>query len=341
MIDIKVSIYKKLCDKYIYSGLAYDNNYIYVTVPHQYEIVRYNKKLEEIDIHRVCKGYELLCYDNYYNCFWATSKKERNKILKLDNYFKEITSIYIKVKNIQYLVIDKIKCTDEKTLTLYGEFGQIIIEKDEKYVYICNENIENNTLGKHFVEIMGNKIYCSGNKSANWKITDDKSNKYNINCPLPYNCDIIDTAYSNLKYCEKEDFYMLLKKNYDNTYIFKLEIFNNTEQDCNISLLNENSLNYNDGIGEIIKSIALMESSLSHILIAEGEKIQKVLCSTDNACDILKVNDSVNKTIVNISHLEQILYSKLSIAHELTNASNCDKHISSTITNAINNDKYN
>ncbi|MEG1773124.1 MAG: hypothetical protein RR352_07590 [Clostridia bacterium] len=68
----------------------------------------------------------------------------------------------------------------------------------------------------------------------------------------------------------------------------------------------------------ILHSIALIEAALSHILNAEGEKIQKILCVTDSPCEIIRVNEAVNKTIINITQLEHVLYSKLQLTKELS-----------------------
>lgn len=65
---------------------------------------------------------------------------------------------------------------------------------------------------------------------------------------------------------------------------------------------------------KVIESIALIEASLSSILNAEGQKIQKVIKEENNICEILKANDSINKTIVNITMLEQILCDKLKLS---------------------------
>lgn len=71
-----------------------------------------------------------------------------------------------------------------------------------------------------------------------------------------------------------------------------------------------------------MESIALIETALSHILNAEGEKIQKVLATTDDIDKIMCVNREVNKTIVNATHLEHTLYAKLSA---LFDCGLCDK----------------
>ncbi|MEG1527869.1 MAG: carboxypeptidase-like regulatory domain-containing protein [Clostridia bacterium] len=67
-------------------------------------------------------------------------------------------------------------------------------------------------------------------------------------------------------------------------------------------------------INNIIESIALEETALSHILNAEGEKIQKALEKATSIDELLRVNGSVQCTITDITHLECILYDKLKLA---------------------------
>lgn len=81
-----------------------------------------------------------------------------------------------------------------------------------------------------------------------------------------------------------------------------------------------------DVINQILASIALEELGLSHIINAEGEKIQFVLGTlkdSDNKGDhmasiedVLKVNESVRDTLDTISDLQLILKSKMRSALE-------------------------
>lgn len=67
-------------------------------------------------------------------------------------------------------------------------------------------------------------------------------------------------------------------------------------------------------ITDIIQSVALEETALSHILNAEGEKIQKVVAMTDITPEMLiATNKSVESMVNSVSRLEMILQSKLSI----------------------------
>lgn len=65
-------------------------------------------------------------------------------------------------------------------------------------------------------------------------------------------------------------------------------------------------------ITDIIQSVALEETALSHILNAEGEKIQKVVAMPDVTPEVLlATNKSVESMVNAITRLEMILQSKL------------------------------
>ncbi|MFV0314313.1 MAG: hypothetical protein ACK5I7_04325 [Anaerotignum sp.] len=69
-------------------------------------------------------------------------------------------------------------------------------------------------------------------------------------------------------------------------------------------------------ITDVIESVALEQTALSHILNAEGEKIQKVVflaTSTADVAAVLAVNQSVNSMVNSITRLEMLLQSKLEL----------------------------
>ncbi len=76
-------------------------------------------------------------------------------------------------------------------------------------------------------------------------------------------------------------------------------------------------------ITDIFQSVALQQTALSHILNAEGEKIQKAesLClSTD---EMLKINNSVKNMVNSVTKLEMILQSKLQLFKNKVCFSDC------------------
>lgn len=66
-------------------------------------------------------------------------------------------------------------------------------------------------------------------------------------------------------------------------------------------------------ISDIIESIALQETGLSHILNAEGEKIQKIVATAETAEELLAVNSSVESMINAVTRLEMVLQGKLDL----------------------------
>ncbi|MDD4422633.1 MAG: hypothetical protein PHD46_06325 [Eubacteriales bacterium] len=68
-----------------------------------------------------------------------------------------------------------------------------------------------------------------------------------------------------------------------------------------------------DAITDIIESVALEQAALSHILNAEGEKLQAVIHSRCSTETLLKTNCSVQSMVESITRLEIVLQSKLSL----------------------------
>lgn len=67
-------------------------------------------------------------------------------------------------------------------------------------------------------------------------------------------------------------------------------------------------------ITDIVESVALQQTALSHILNAEGEKLQKVIATTDVTTEeLLATNKSVESMVNSITRLEMILESKLAL----------------------------
>lgn len=73
-----------------------------------------------------------------------------------------------------------------------------------------------------------------------------------------------------------------------------------------------NPISMSQAITDLIESIALEETALSHILNAEGEKLQKVLAMEDVSLNqILDVNETVMNMVTTVNELEHTLRDKL------------------------------
>lgn len=72
----------------------------------------------------------------------------------------------------------------------------------------------------------------------------------------------------------------------------------------------EIKLNKTEVIHLLMSSIAMEEMSLSHIMNAEGEKIQHVLTKDPSLHELMHVNRSVERTMRNIIKQEMLLQFK-------------------------------
>ncbi len=74
----------------------------------------------------------------------------------------------------------------------------------------------------------------------------------------------------------------------------------------------ENPVSMPQAVTDLIESIALEETALSHILNAEGEKMQKVIALQDvDVCKLLEANDSAADMVHAVANLELVLKDKL------------------------------
>ena len=67
-------------------------------------------------------------------------------------------------------------------------------------------------------------------------------------------------------------------------------------------------------VTDLIESVALQETALSHILNAEGEKMQAIIAMTDVTPEqLMELNNSVNNLINSVTRLEIIFQAKLEL----------------------------
>lgn len=73
----------------------------------------------------------------------------------------------------------------------------------------------------------------------------------------------------------------------------------------------------------LLQSIALEETAISHILNAEGEKLQKAIALSCSQKELIEINQSVENMVDKITSLEIVLKSKLDLIKPILD--DCDK----------------
>ena len=75
-------------------------------------------------------------------------------------------------------------------------------------------------------------------------------------------------------------------------------------------------------ITDIVESVALEQTALSHILNAEGEKLQAIIGTADITTEeLLLANKSVQGMVESVTRLEMMLQSKLSLFSDVIGTS--------------------
>lgn len=294
-------------------SMAFDGCYYYFAAVCDNVVLKYNCCFELIDIIKTKRKYTSVCYDSKENVFWTTSPEELSSIYKLDSDFVEIDRICLNLcANISAL---SYCCCDDSLIAGIADSLYKINKHTEKYVKIftfhdclvtgilsvCPVMIVTLTTCKEQIVCLLNTykhICCRFNvpkgymaESMTFQPSEDASN-LNFNVLLSKR-----GCYPYIAECKLRcaDFHFSIDKcNYC--------LPNNCDKDCKCHECCDN---------DIIESVAKVETAISRILNAEGEKLKKVLSTTDDIDEILCVNRGVNQTIVNATHLEQILYDKL------------------------------
>ncbi len=298
--------------------VAFDGCDYFCTIRCKCEIIRFDPCSQRV--HRYCtsREYDCICYDYCDHCFWTSSRTNGNKLFKLDCSMNEIDCIPICTPGqndvitgvsyncckdallVSYLCsVVEVDKQSEKSSVLYTTRKYWIVDVLSICPGILLTVLKN---GHYYIQVLnrwGEKIGC-----------------YCLDSPdKPQNL-IFNPCESN---CPREEIRAFVLKKNCYPYLCKCSLSLGSlcfkPCRCNYRICEEcccEEKSCHTPCEDVMESIALVETALSHILNAEGEKIQKVLSSTDDIDKILCVNREVNKTIVNATHLEHTLYAKLS-----------------------------
>ncbi len=300
----------------LFKGIAFDGSFFYMTMPKSRRIYKFNKNFNQEGIIEAKKPYCCICYDNTEHCFWASMDKINTLIFKLDRNLKEIDFIRIENCSRLYSNMKGLSYNCEKD-TLLAAFTNCIVEIKKSGDTICLPSCRKgiysalSSIAPYYVlslflhDTQYIAIYTHDGRLIKSYCF---SKIYQIQDILFYPCN------------KKEDkiltFYILAAKHCRYPRLLECKLDGNDLELCwcnyEFYTLACPEQKFKDQCaGDLLESIALEETALSHVINALGEKIQKSNQIADNVCDLLEVNKAVNKTLINITQLEHILYAKL------------------------------
>lgn len=321
-----------------FSGITFDGCFFYLTISNKNCVYQFDKDFKQVGCLKTIRPYAGICYDYFENCFWTFEDRIDSPIYKLNFNFKEMDQIKVNdvcstIRGISY------DCDKDVVVVAYSDQ---IIEVSKKDNTIC-------TLQKDFIRLCDGVLSISPYHAVILSDEFDQKIKF-----YDEKNRTIKTIELLGDYCIKDIVFYPCKK----TSRFEIEIILLSTNSCNCSKIFHCNIsgcdiklcccNYmikkfhpgcrnkrkpcdckltcNDDqcVCDLIESIALVETALSHILNAEGEKLQKAVKVSDNIKDLLEINKSVQKTLTNVTFLENTLYIKLDALSALCKNSKLD-----------------
>lgn len=324
----KKPIFNELCSFYT-GGICHKNLFIFLD-PNNYQVVVYDKcliKQGEIKTEK----YQSIT-ENKEECYFILTKMDDV------NYLYKTTYDFLEFDSIELQISNKYKET----------INDIFYDSKEKSIMIVTNNfIYTVTLDGYFIKELAGPPTPSNNMMIQ-NLNGCCMRNYNQLKPIFQYTAIGSCDYLYVAYKEKENtylsimgeanclseqicfgknikivsifvcrgkLYLLVIKNNQYNYLYETDICcRQCEEKC-LPCCKEHQEHCHhhcqDPAACLLESIALVETSLSHILNAEGEKIQKAIADNASICELLEINDSVSESIFNVTMLEHALQKKI------------------------------
>lgn len=272
-----------------------------------YEIMKWssmNKVVERISLDQ---KYQLMYYDDMEDCYWAISVYNPHVIQQLNLAFCCIGEIVISDPSWQKPIA--LYCDDCRKAVVVNYLCEIAVvgKKDKKTTWFKHKT-PNKTVGVYLYQYDYRvDAYQEYNHQIMQIVLCSTKKQFDISVPINYKIVAI------LPCCSEKvgtnSFYVL----YFDTCSRTLVIINYCvyASDKPINPHPPHPIANRCSFYEIIHSIALEEAGISHILHAEGDKIQKAITLSKNVEELICVNESVKRTLTQVTLLEGMLYSKL------------------------------
>ena len=276
----------------------------------QIKIYKYDRCFEFCRGYDTARKYDFLCYDYLDDTYYAASAGSGKIIYKLSCDFTEIDCIQIDVPRAVGKLTDiSYDCSDDRIIAAYT-LGIYAVDKctgevDELYRPVCDWIMGiNKCRGLYFAVVLRCHEYML-------VIYDEQFRELGTlsfgERELPVNVIDCGDGYVDC----------LIRKRGKYYYLYRVELPLNIC--CRpFQLCRRHCRDCRDEVcADMVESVARVECALSHILNAEGEKLQKIIACSDDLETILCASEKVNDTLQNITQLEQALYNKLAIMNKL------------------------
>lgn len=244
-----------------------------------------------------------ICYDECENCYWALLDSNY-KIYKLNEHFRKISCISLK-----YPVDSPFEICDMS----YCENDNLFVITTKKYIFkfdkngSCKEKIyEKNSLKTYYSSYcFCNSTYVLYSQNKETYISILMNGKETDCYKIPSTCTPFSILHIKKEKNSKSETITLIatENNSNKKYLISLS---DNDDNSSIPCISDELDNE-----EMIHSILSIEKSLAYILDLESEKLRKGISLANTVDEMLKLNENLTETIINITQLEYLLMNRL------------------------------
>ena len=342
MFSIESEIPLKLACTKKYRGLASDGCRYYLALQGECCILVLDHCFCLIDKVKTCRPYSALSYDPERKCFWAAAERASAVLFKLDSTLQECAQLTLELESCGPINSLSYCCTEEKLLAALGS-RVLVIDPASGQTRLLREERQGAVIVA-VVSLAPQIIYSVQRGSSAYFVLMTCTGEV-LSEKRDLAAQVTKALLLTTDDCSSETYRLLLltgKKDHcpglfcarlDRELTRSLDPCHQAVSCCTQHCSCDKDPCHDDHhpccdqdpcpckdpcppdpgqpCSDILGSIALQEAAIAHILNAEGEKLQKIIAISNDPCEILQTNSSVQKTILYAANLEQVLLSKL------------------------------
>lgn len=314
-----------------FCAMAFDGCHFHFLVQGENNIYKYNQKFERIDVMKTNRALTGICYDSIDGCFWGIESRSEDAIFKFNNKFIETEIVRLKnytKQNKPALGVSHDVERNTLVLSYQNTLFEVSKQGDHRPVLFkdpCVDIINHVTIAPYHA-------VAKREARSQWVGFFDRRGQMTGSLSIPSEYIVGDILHYPCHDHTDFDLMVLVSKPCHGQSILLYEMKNICIHGRHYDICRKDCKKEERCTGgrrrhawDLIESTATVEASIANILNAESEKLQKAVKLADSIEELLEINNSINKTIINITQLEYILYSTLQFTGEILGESCGDR----------------
>lgn len=293
------------------SDCAFDGSNYYFTVPHERRIFKASTTFQVIETWNTKRTYDCICYDSRAKCFWASSRAGGACLFQLDCSMKETGGVRLlcgedcgQITGLCYY-----SCCDQLAVSFVR--CALLADKQTGNCRMLLTAPDTHITG--LVSLCPSYLLTTVSCGRQWIEIYDAEGAAVRHYALPAGSSVQSLLFD--QNTGTVQLFLMRKGGYPFFYRLPLESLGLTNPICcacpTLPDCKTNSGSLRKDCEEALESIARAEAALACLLHKKGEKLQTMIAETADLQTMLCANREINKTIIQVTQLEQGLYQRL------------------------------